>query len=385
MNAQAPNTPKEPYDWYNSKCTRLMSEIRAVGHQEQPSEVQAKQGQPFVAARLPLMSRALPSEDSDEGGVLLPSNNTPETKTILPPIVTTTSTYILPKPPTSYRIDSSHSNLTLTSNQNLVFPKLTMPRLIERISASTNADRAFSQASAPQNTAQTTKPATTPCTTCTPASISKSSRLRGNASSNGSLDTCFNVVAATESRCLLNPASTTSAEAIDGTHALRTQQPDHRESSSVACTPAAALPPPFRMCAWTYFRPEYGTEIGKMVDWICDDIEAQAQAQSAASNRADDQLESDDVKESSASNSLTASQLLSQNLEGDEEEISALPSDAKDLPRTMTCESEEESEICFEEVSEDGEGWSWDDDLWETASPSPASEVDTMLGVLSTW
>ena len=94
-----PKRPEPVFDKYNSKHTRLMSEIRAVGQEKQPGEVSPSA---FFAARLPLMGGAL-SADQTEHRCLQAHKLIALCRDIHPsaaaysPSIPTKNTYIFPK------------------------------------------------------------------------------------------------------------------------------------------------------------------------------------------------------------------------------------------------------------------------------------------------
>lgn len=146
----------------------------------------------------------------------------------------------------------------------------------------------------------------------------------------------------------------------------------------VDCTPGCTHLPAIELTAKEDMDVDRTAELQAMVDWICDDLEAQTQPLLEQTESSSLTASSTESSQSSISTLLPVSQLYSPQTEDSVETTTALPQCNMNIPFKPTCETESEGELVASTAEQDEEdfAWTWDDDIWESTSPALANEDD---------
>lgn len=370
-----------------------MSEIRGAGQQKH-SEKRVDDETRFIAARLPLMGDALASMDDSMDGVILPPDyafrprpddtNTATLPSLDPPTLTTTNTYVFPKnvynivcPPMSiwpeYAQYASGDAIWHTS-QNFVFPKLAMPDqhvLDKRIKGPTTIIGSGIGGSAnypePANESSVSRP-----------SLPNS---RDRSETKSSLDSKFQVATASRYSDTRSAEEDFFSDDKIGSWSSPMQGQTNGQRAFVDCTPGCTHLPLIEMAAREEIEVDRSAELQAMVDWICEDIEAQAQPLLDATESSSVAGSSIASSRSSISSLLPVSQLQPPMAESMAMDITSLPQHRMLLADDAICETESEGELVTSTAEQNGLAWAWEDDIWDSAFITPASEVEDVFGL----
>lgn len=368
-----------------------MSEIRAAGQPKQAIECTDNPGHPFIAARLPLMDHAVASEDSTDGGVTLPEHTAPHqlmspAPTIsplpAPPILTTTNTYVFPKnfyniicPPLSIWPEYARyagGDPVWRTSQDFVFPKLTMP------GQDTASDSNWKPMTICDSTADVVAKGLIPSGQIGAARPSILD-LRGRSSTKNSFDSKFRVETATLRSSVLPTHQKYWNDTNIGSWSLPMQGQSSGQKAFVDCTPGCSHVPATEAVQQEEDDVDQNMELQAMVDWICEDLEAQA----LPLHKETESLASTASSMTSSQSSISIPSPVSQfrTLEpGTTATERTVPS--SNNPCNPTCDSESEGELIPTTAEQENEiTWSWEDDIWESVSPTPATEVEDMFGL----
>lgn len=373
MTSPVLDSPAQTFDKYNSKHTRLMSKIRAATQEKQNLRDEDTAEPAFVAARLPLMGEALhmESSDTDDGGVSL-HNVKAECETIsealndsqsTPAILTTTNTYLFPTnvyqvfncPSSPWSGSSTVSRPPIRgSNCRLIFPKLTIPDQ----AVPHNVPRSSKQ-KLEQNIVLDYRSAVCPRTAGSkPAPIARLPYCfdsRNRSSTTDSLELKFDVATATKTADLLgNDLASSDTSVMPQREAVSCG----RRSSSVGP------------------EDDRGFHIRQMINSLFDDTAKLKEP----SLEAELQMSMPEAlfkgKPDSAAPDDQAGQTTAQ--------VETPTAAADELVSEWSTEEDSEIELLARENVKDGHGWGWDDEDWESAPATPASEVDDRLGLYGT-
>ena len=350
-----------------------MSEIRAATQEKQNLRDEDTVEPAFVAARLPLMGEALHMESSDtsNGGVSL-HNVKPECETIsealndsqpIPASLTTTNTYLFPKnvyqvfncPSSPWSGSSTVSRPPIrSSNCHLIFPKLTIPDQAVR----KNVPRG-SKLEPGQDIVLNYRSAVCPRTSLSkPAPITRmpyGSDSRDRSSTTESLDSKFDVATATKTADLLERDPVAS----------ETSETPRRELSSRGRRSSSAGP-----------EDDRGFHIRQMINSLFDDPEEVEEP----SLEGELQMSMPEA----LSEERTDSAALNDQIETTTAQVETPTAATDELVSEWSTEEDSEIELLAKENAKDDHGWGWDDEDWESASATPASEVDDRLGLYGT-
>ncbi|KAK5954972.1 hypothetical protein OHC33_003651 [Knufia fluminis] len=373
-------------DKYNSKYTRLMSEIRAAGQEKQTAEPSSST---FVAARLPLMGEALSADQSEDGGVSLQdisavaasSDELRSKASYLPPILTTTNTYIFPKrvyhvvcQPNPAWSGPAYSNINQSWgwDQNLVFPKLAVPghngQPLSRSSSSGNSDQGMILRST-----QGVKYAN--LTTSMPTSKPALQESRVRSSTQDSFDSKFDVATARKLD-LPTLVDSMSAEAkVQGWDTISPGAPIAVVASE-ALNRGAQLTCDTNTAADDEF-PEGAKPIGKMVDWLFDELDSECLLHSEKEQGRDDHFAVTAVRNEDILAKIDASEA--------EDKVNEVWFDYHAPIEAAGVEAGSDGEqVDAVDAEADDADWAWDNDEWESVESTPTTDCDEPVGLFAT-
>jgi len=372
------------FDKYSFTQTRPMSQIRAAGQEEQPSEPARP---PFVAARLPLMGEVPSAAQSEDGGVSLPEclkaslpavigGKSPTGASCSPPVLTTTNTYIFPKKvyhvvcqPNPAWSGPAYSNVDLSWAQNLVYPKLTIPGQKRHHHSRSSSSGSSSQRMV-LRPAQPVKYAD--LATSMSVSIPGLQETRNRSSTQDSFDSRFDVATAT--RKLDIPALPDSMSAGTKIEYWEVMSPlgltavfasgALNEDDQPTCDTNTAADDEY---------PEGARPIERMVDWLFDELDSQCLLHTEHGGCEKDVF--------AVRNHL----LANNNASEPEQRANKTWFDyrAALTDREIQAGSDIE-EIDYTDAEADENEWDWDNDDWESVESTPATEYDERLGLFAT-